>query len=69
MSVVGLSQGAMPVVVGADKVARIGDFAITLHLVPGAGAKEKPASESQPGRALSELSTDVKARWASLGRK
>jgi hypothetical protein len=67
LSVVGMAQGAMPVIVGTDKIPRVGPSALGLKLVPG--GKEPPASVSQPGRAVRDVESDVRTKWSALGRK
>lgn len=68
-SVTGMEQGALPIVVDADKAPRIGPSGATLTLVPTAAPKDVPASVATAGRKLDDVVGDVKSLWTTHGKK
>lgn len=70
LSVVGMSQGAMPIEVGTDKIARIVAKPLDLVLLPKPGeTKVVPASASLAGKALPDAVKDLRALWAARAKK
>jgi len=67
--VVGMSQGVLPVVVGTDKIPRIGLSATDLSLVPGTDPKAVPAHVATNGRAVADVTTEVRLLWAARAKK
>jgi hypothetical protein len=68
-SVVGMSQGVLPVVVGTDKIPRIGLSATDLTLVTPPDAKTVPAHVATNGRAVVDVTTEVRLLWAARAKK
>ncbi|MBX7197338.1 MAG: hypothetical protein K1X94_35130 [Sandaracinaceae bacterium] len=71
LTVTGMAQGALPVEVGTDKVARITPHPVDLALVPKAGAATpvKPAAETLAGKALPVAVTELRTLWAARAKK
>ncbi len=68
--VVGMSQGALPVEIGADKVARIVARPTDLVLVPPKAAPAaKPAVVALAGKPVSAAVTDIRTVWAARAKK
>lgn len=68
-SVTGMEQGVFPVVLGTDKLPRIGPLPTTLDLVPSPTAKGLPARLATQGRLVQDVVADVKALWIAHGKK
>jgi hypothetical protein len=68
-SVTGMAQGALPVVVGTDKVQRIGPSAVSLTLVPPPNPKSVPANVATSGRPVKDVVVELRALWTSHGKK
>ena len=66
--VVGMSQGAMPIVVGVDKQAHIGLSAQGLELTAPVDAKDVPAVTATQGRLVTDVASDVRTRWTAHGK-
>lgn len=65
LAVTGMAQGALPIVVGADKVARVVPDTSQLALVQKPAEKLPPASVAVANKPLGETITSVKTLWAS----
>ena len=68
-SVTGMAQGTLPVVIGADKVQRIGPSATSLALVPPTNPKSVPANVATAGRPVKDVVVELRALWTSHGKK
>ena len=68
-SVTGMAQGTLPIVVGADKVQRIGPSATSLTLVPPPNLKTVPANVATAGRPVKDVVVELRALWTSHGKK
>ena len=76
-SVVGMSQGSMPVTTGTDKVQRVGPSATDLTLLPKPETADAPkdakaevaASAATAGRSVSDVLVEVRALWAARAKK
>lgn len=68
-SVTGMAQGTLPIVVGTDKVQRIGPSATSLTLVPPANPKSVPANVATAGRPVKDVVVELRALWTSHGKK
>lgn len=73
LTVTGMAQGALPVEVGVDKVARIAPHPVDLVLVPNvkvdAKTAPKPAAEALAGKPLPVAVTELKTLWAARAKK
>jgi len=73
MVVTGMAQGALPVEIGADKVARVVARPADLVLVPNAKIDpklQKPAAAvTLGGKALPSAIADVRTAWAARAKK
>lgn len=69
--VTGMSQGAMAIEIGADKIARVVAQPTDLVLVPNAKTPvaPKPASLVLGGQALTSAVTEVRTAWAARAKK
>lgn len=69
--ITGMAQGAMPVEIGADKVARVIAQPNDLVLVPNAksAVAPKPAMMVLGGLALPSALTEVRTAWAARAKK
>lgn len=71
--ITGMAQGAMPVEIGADKIARVVAHANDLVLVPNAkvpsAVAPKPAMMALGGLALPSALTEVRTAWAARAKK
>jgi hypothetical protein len=69
--VTGMSQGAMAIEIGADKVARVVSQPTDLVLVPNAklAVAPKPAGLVLGGQALANAVTEVRTAWAARAKK
>lgn len=65
LAVTGMAQGALPIVVGTDKVARVVPDTSQLALVQKPAEKLPPASVAVANKPLSDTITSVKTLWAS----
>jgi hypothetical protein len=68
-SVTGMAQGALPIVVGTDKVQRIGPSAASLTLVPPPNPKSVPANVATSGRPVKDVVVELRTLWTSHGKK
>lgn len=63
-SVVGMSQGAVRVVVGKDKIARLEPRLDGLALMPQPGVTAPAAHVALAGKPLADATADLRAAWA-----
>jgi hypothetical protein len=68
-SVTGMAQGVMPIVLGADKVQRVGPSATSLTLVPPPNPKSVPANVATSGRPVKDVVVELRTLWTSHGKK
>lgn len=69
VAVTGMAQGALPIVVGVDKVARVVPDVSQLALVQKPTEKLPPASVAVAGKPLTDTVTSVRALWAAKDAK
>ncbi len=69
VAVTGMAQGALPIVVGTDKVARVVPDVSQLALVQKPTEKLPPASVAVANKPLTDTVTSVRALWASKDAK
>lgn len=69
--ITGMSQGALPIEIGTDKVARVTALASDLVLVPNAKTPvaAKPAGAVLGGLALPNALAEVRTAWAARAKK
>jgi len=68
-SVTGMSQGTLPILVGTDKIQRIGPSATTLTLVPPPNPKSVPANVATAGRPVKDVVVELRTLVDSHGKK
>lgn len=68
-TVVGMAQGALRVVVGKDKIARLEPRLDGLALVPQAGVKVPAAHVALAGKSVADATIDIRAAWAKRAAK
>jgi hypothetical protein len=70
LSVVGMAQGALPVEIGSDKIARVVARPVDIVLTPKPGeTKTEPAMITLSGKALPDAIKDVRTIWIARGKK
>lgn len=69
VAVTGMAQGALPIVVGVDKVARVVPDVSQLALVQKPTEKLPPASVAVANKPLTDTVTSVRALWAAKDAK
>ena len=69
LAVTGMAQGAVPIVIGKDKVARVSPDVTQLALVQKPLEKLPPAAVALNGKALTDTLAEVRVLWTAHAAK